>query len=142
MAQVIDILLIDTLNGGDITFDDNSNLQMTRGLDTAVYLCLFGGNLEDDGSAATDKLQWWGNDGEPEDKHFRSRFQNLLRGQPYNSSIRVKLEEAAKYDIKKGIPQASKIDVDISSSVKRLDVEIKIWLKDGTQEYIELGVDL
>jgi len=139
---MIDVLFADTSDGGDIFYDENSNLKITNGLDTAIYLCLFGGNLDDDGSTASDKLQWWGNDGEPDDRRFRSRFHGLLMGQPFSSALRLRLEEAAKYDIKAGIPYVSSVDVDISMSVKRLDAEIRVYLRDGSEEYVELGVDL
>lgn len=123
-----DILLYDTLDGGDIKVEGN-RLVRAEGLETAIYLCLFGGNLQDDGSESTSKLQWWGNYGEPVENQYRSRFQALLNGKPFTSALINQLTEAAISDIMT-MDVVKEVSVDISSPVyKRLDIIIKVTLK-------------
>ncbi|GAG06443.1 unnamed protein product, partial [marine sediment metagenome] len=55
-----DILLLSTKDGGDINIESGL-IEMTAGFETAVYLSLFGGNIEDDGTEATKSKTWWGN---------------------------------------------------------------------------------
>ena len=54
--QLMDVLLFQTTDDGDVT----TGLDTTQGIETALYLSLFGGNRDDDGSQDGDK-GWWGN---------------------------------------------------------------------------------
>ena len=92
------MILFNTDDGGDITITDGL-VSMGGGLDTAVYLSLFGGNVDDDGTpdnAAT----WWGNIGETQPAALMvSETQNLLKSLPATSGNLQKLERAAKRDL-------------------------------------------
>ena len=93
-----DILLFNTQDGGEINFV-NGQPEMTSGFETMIFLCLFGGNFEDDGLDGN-KQTWWGNynEGNP-DRRYISRFQNLARGLPLTSGNLRRLEDAALSDL-------------------------------------------
>ena len=56
MNQHGDVLLYHTPDGGEIEMV-NGLVTMSGGLETMAYLCLFGGNEEDDGRPGHDQLQ-------------------------------------------------------------------------------------
>ena len=93
----MDVLLFQTVDDGDITVRDGI-VDMTIGLETAVYLSLFGGNQDDNGltdSSAT----WWGNiDENREAYQYRSETANLLESLPAIPANLLRVEEAVKRD--------------------------------------------
>ena len=96
-----DILLYSTIDGGEINIT-NDFFEMTGGFDTAIYLTLFGGNENHDGTESTKKFQYWGNllDQNNPDNQLVSRTQNIIRGLPATPANLLKLEEAVKLDMK------------------------------------------
>lgn len=97
-TQQGDVLLFQTVNDGDISVV-NGVVEMTAGFETAAYVSLFGGNIEDDGTAAN-ALTWWGNLDETEPaKKYVSETQHLLDLLPPTSSNLLKLEAAASRDL-------------------------------------------
>jgi len=123
-----DVLMFQTNDGGEVTFIDGQPI-MTRGFETAVYLSLFGGNREDDGSEGNN-LQWWGNFivTDPMEK-YKSETQYQLLKLPITSSSLLRLEEAAKKDLQWMLDEkiASSIEVSVSSpelNLVRFDIKI------------------
>lgn len=95
----LDILLFDTPDGGEIEILQGRTT-MERGIRTAVYLSLFGGNDDDDGGPAGLPRQWWGNLLEPDStKHLRSEFQALLQTLSATPAHLRLLEDAARRDL-------------------------------------------
>lgn len=93
-----DVRLFNTQDGGEINFV-NGHLEMTAGFETMIFLCLFGGNIEDDG-LENNKKTWWGNlNIDNPDHRYISRFQNLARGLPLTSNSLRRLEDAALSDL-------------------------------------------
>jgi len=93
-----DILLLNTPDSGEISFV-NGQPEMTGGFETMIFLCLFGGNIEDDGLAGNKKT-WWGNIEENEIcRKYISRFQNLAGRIPLISGNLRRLEQAALVDL-------------------------------------------
>lgn len=91
-----DVLMLMIDNHGEV-FESDGFIQMTGGPETAIPLSLVGGNREDDGSDSTAKKQWWGNEDEPEENQYRSRFQYLAKsGVPITSATATDLVEAAQ----------------------------------------------
>lgn len=94
-----DVLLRQSPDGGEITVEAGLVL-MAEGLETAAYLSLFGGNEDDSGDDATDRLQWWGNLGEPEpNRTYRSETQFLIRSLPAVPRNLLRIEQAASRDL-------------------------------------------
>lgn len=108
-GQQGDVKLFQTVDGGDINVV-NGVVDMSGGLETTVYLALFGGNEDDDGSK--DNIHsWWGNKEEITEKQYHSRTQYLLKSLPVTSNNLVHIEDAVVLDL------AYLIDLKIASSV-------------------------
>lgn len=119
-----DVHLFNTADGGDISVADGV-FEMTPGLCTMAYLCLFGGNQDDDGSDASN-LQWWGNIGELDlANQYRSETQNLIDGLPATSNNVLKLKNAAQRDLQVMITEGVANSVVVSVSIPALN-EVKI----------------
>ncbi len=94
-----DVLLFNTQDGGEINFV-NGQPEMTGAFETMLFLCLFGGNFEDDG-LENNKKTWWANYNENNpDRRYISRFQNLaMGGLPLTSGNLRRLEDAVLSDL-------------------------------------------
>lgn len=139
-----DVYHFDGPNGGRIEIE-NGFFTMTSFIETIVYHCFFGGNRDDDGSKATERKQWWGNEGEPKERHQRGKLQSLLYGGPITSALLPKIEEAAEDDIKSGMPKEILSSVTVSASVpspKRVNIRSKILTVTGTPYVVNIGVPL
>lgn len=94
-----DVLMYNTDDGGEITIEAGAVL-LKDGLETAVYLSLFGGNEDDRGTEATASLQWWGNLGEDDPaRRYRSETQALLVNAPITTATARAIEAAALRDL-------------------------------------------
>lgn len=94
-----DVRLFQTLDDGELTVN-NGIVEMTQGLETMIYLVLFGGNIEDSGTAATENKQFWGNRLELDPvKHYRSQTQFILESLPPGVANLRQLEAAVKLDL-------------------------------------------
>ena len=93
-----DVLLQQTNDNGEIKVV-NGVVTMTGSFETMVYLCLFGGNEDDDGRPENPET-WWGNLDEIDpDLRYVSETQNLLKSIPATSSNLLKLQAAAERDL-------------------------------------------
>ena len=129
-----DVLLKSTNDGGDLDIQDNF-VTMTGGYETAAYFSLFGGNKGDDGTKATLKKSWWGNqldENEP-DKKLISRTQNFMLSNPATPGNLNKIIENAKQDLNWFISEGISDTIEIQGRIPdsdRLELSINI-LKDG-----------
>ncbi len=124
MIQQGDVLIFQTTDGGEIIVE-NGITQMTGGFESAVYLSLFGGNENDDGTE-TAKFNWWGNLVEEDPVyHYRSQTQYLLtRLVPISGNL-VRLKNAISSDLQ-WLIDIGAVD-SISSDVFLIDVrKVKI----------------
>lgn len=140
LPQQGDVYHYDGPNGGTINMV-SGDLEMTTGIESALYDCLFGGNRTDDGSAATVLEQWCGNEGEREEYRSRGKFQSMLDGRPLTSALIPQLEEAGRSDIVNQMPRAVVKDASVSVYItgpKRIDVSIEVEHQDGTIYTTEL----
>lgn len=94
-----DVLMYHTPEGGEVTLSGGEPLY-TDGIETAVFLSLFGGQAEDDATDATKHRQWWGNWEEPDPaRRYRSATQALLRGLPAIPANLRRVEDAIVTDL-------------------------------------------
>lgn len=94
-----DVLLRQTPDGGEVTIE-NGQPFMTDGIETAVFLSLFGGNEQDSGSDGDKPLMWWGNWSEPDPaRWYRSETQFLLRSIPAVPANIKRIEDAVGRDL-------------------------------------------
>jgi len=128
-----DVLLYQTLDDGDVTID-GGQVQLTDGLETAVYLSLFGGNEADDG-LPDNPYGWWGNEGEDGDTRMVSRLQNLMDSVPATSANLKRLNDAARADLA-WLP--ARYAVDVSASIPGINkVKMTVSIDDQTFEFTE-----
>lgn len=94
-----DALLLHGPDGADIQVV-NGQLALSNGLYASVYLAMFGGNDEDSGDDAEERLQWWGNFTEPDAaRRYRSRTQYVMRGLSATTGNLARLREAVQEDL-------------------------------------------
>jgi phage gp46-like protein len=94
-----DLLLSETPDGGDVAIENNLFV-CDRSFNTAVYLSLFGGNKDDNGTVKNSKT-WWGNtlSGTAENEKLVSRFQAVISGLPMTTKNIQEAERAASLDL-------------------------------------------
>lgn len=128
------VKLFQTDNDGDVEFI-NGQVVVTSGLDSTVYLSLFGGN-EDDSGSEDNPAQWWGNIGES--VQYRSETQYLLRSIPATlpniSLVRRAVERDLQWLLDMKI--ASSIEVSLSlSEITRLSISVTIVAEGEEKEF-------
>lgn len=125
-----DVLLFQTIDGGNVIIEANQDIQLTGGFETDFYLSLFGGNEEDNGSN-DNKFNWWANLLENDPAYqFRSKFQNLLISLPLVSGNIRRLEDAAKSDLKPYLDNGSVTELTvliIMTGPRRISVTINAY---------------
>lgn len=137
MMQQGDVLLYQTVDDGDIVVEGGL-IKMTGGLDTAVYLSLFGGNESDDG-IADNPLQWWGNFGETEiAKQYRSETQYLLRSIPSTTGNLKRIRDAVDRDLAWLLNTGVARELDVSVGMPGLNkVSISVNVDGFSVDYVE-----
>jgi len=100
-VQSGDVLMYQGPDNGEISVEDGI-IEMTTGFETMLYLILMGPNEGDDGTPATVKAQWLGNEGEPPESVLRGRFHTRLENYPITSGNLLELQRAAVDDITEG----------------------------------------
>ena len=110
------ILLFQTNDDGDIAIENN-RIKTSGGIETMVYLCLFGGN-ENHSGFGDNSLQWWGNLLETDDKFkLTSETQNLIRSLPMVTSNLIRLDKAVRRDLQVMIEEKIINELDVTISV-------------------------
>jgi phage gp46-like protein len=130
-----DVFLFQTPDDGDINVEGGI-VEMRAGLESAVYLSLYGGNEEDDASDEN-RFEWWGNllENEPA-KKYRSRTQYLLRSMPLVTSNLIKVEEAVKNDLAWMVDEGVATSIEVEASiptVSTLKIAIDVIADDERQ---------
>lgn len=135
MTQQGDVRLFQTNDGGEINVV-NGLIEMSGGLETAVYLSLFGGNEDDPGEDDKSKM-WWGNFTETDSKFFyRSRAQFLLATIPAITGNLRRIESAIEEDLnwmrENGVVDSLNFSVSLTAP-KRIEIIIEI---NGTEKLV------
>jgi phage gp46-like protein len=121
-----DVYLFDTLDGGDVTQD----LAIRDGLESSVYLSLFGGNIKDDGRE-DNAFNWWGNIGENvQSRKYRSETAYLVSTvSPTPSNLRL-IEDAAKRDLAWVISDGVTSELRVVASMPKLNfVKLSVFME-------------
>ncbi len=133
-----DVLLFNTDNGGEISIV-NGVVEVGNGLTSGVFLSLFGGNIQDDGSA-NNPHQWWGNYDEPDiSRKQRSRFQHMIQDLPATPNNLLVIKEAAEADLKWMLNEsvATSITVVVTMpGLNRISVKITVIADDDEQTIV------
>ena len=119
-----DVVLFQSNDDGEIQVIDGV-VTMDGGLQTTVYISLFGGNFADDG-LADNAFNWWGNKLETDsDRKLRSETQNLLQGIPATSANLLRIEQAVNRDLAWMITKRVANEIDVVATIPALN-KIKI----------------
>jgi phage gp46-like protein len=117
---VTDVLLRSGPDGGEVTVEAGLFL-MSEGLETAVYLSLYGGNEQDPGDSDS-REQWWGNIGETiPARIYRSETQYLLRSLPAIPANLRRIEQAAARDLQWTLDEGVASSLDVAASIPALN---------------------
>lgn len=117
-------------NGGDIEFL-KTDLAVIFGMENQTYLALFGGNVEENTPTITTTVErndYWANSllfRNDLKKQYNSTTERTLNSVPLNSSGRLAIEAAVKYDLKYLQEQGATINV-IVTIVNVNEVSINI----------------
>lgn len=110
-----DVKLFQTPDDGEINVVDGI-VEMSGGLETMAYLCLFGGNIDDAGGDDKSK-SWWGNTIEKQPERLvRSETQHLLETLPALPQNLIPMRDAAVRDLNVFLTEkiASEVTVDVT----------------------------
>ncbi len=133
----MDIGLYETLNGGDMSIQNN-DIWSTMSLWNQIYIALFGGNPQeittDKSGEGEQRQDFWGNqflESEP-DEYVNSLTEKILDTTALNSAGRIKIEQAVKSDL---AFLAKLRTVSVEVSIKGID---KVLIEIGLQEPDEI----
>lgn len=134
MTQQGDILLFQTTDGGNINVE-NGVVEMSPGLETMAYLCMFGGNEDDDGRP-TNKFNWWGNVTENESsRKYRSETQYLLKSLPATTGNLRRIQDAVNRDLSVFIDEKIATSISVTVTIPALNtVSILIKIEANGEE--------
>ena len=111
-----DVHLFHTPDGGDIELE-GGQISLSPGIETMIYLSLFGGNSEDDGTQ-DNPVAWWGNVDETiESRKLISRTQHIIDGLPASPANLLKINEAIRQDLKPMLEERIISDLDVQSRI-------------------------
>lgn len=133
-----DVRLFQTNDDGDIRFE-NGQAITSEGLETAVFLSLFGGNERDGGGEDTEHLQWWGNLIEENDNaKYRSETQHLMRSLPAIPANLLRIKDAGDRDLAWFLSTvAESVEVTVSMpGVNRIRIQIDIVIDDSKFQFV------
>lgn len=120
MSQQGDVLLYQTTDGGEINVAGGL-VEMSGGLETMAYLCLFGGNEDDDGLDSS-PYNWWGNiDETVPEREYRSETQYLLQSIPATTGNLKRIEEAAERDLSDLVTVGAATEITVTASIPALN---------------------
>ena len=133
-----DVLLLQTNNDGDVIYEDG-DLKTEKGLQSAVYLSLFGGNRDDGGFDDKTKI-WWANLQEADtDYQYRSETQALLNNQPLTSSLLLRLEDANLRDLNWLITSGYATTITSEASIPAVNrLQLDIVIDDIEFQFVEV----
>jgi hypothetical protein len=137
---MINYSIYDDGNGGEIYIKESS-IEYSKALYVAVYLRMFGGNVEGvtnrDNKTKEERLDWWGNDIKGDGKSWvNSKSEKLLKSFTITQSNILLLEDAIKKDLD-DLKKYGEIKVEIIHS-KINQISIKINIIQGKNNQIQM----
>ncbi len=132
-----DVLLFQTDDDGDIEIEMGL-VTLTDTPETMAYLCLFGGNEQDDGRDKN-PATWWGNVEETDpQRRYISETQHLLRSLPAVPFNLRRIEDAVRRDLAVFTSSGIAKSVEAAASIPALNrVLIVINIDDVELQFAE-----
>lgn len=122
-----DVLIYQSIDDGEINLD-NGVIQLSSGLDSSVYLSLFGG-AED----------WWGNVDEGEQvRRYTAKTQGLIETLNPSSANLLRMEDAVSGDLQWMIDEkvASSIEVEVTiPELNKLKIVVNITAEGNESQF-------
>lgn len=138
MSQQGDVRLFQTDDGGDILFEAGT-VAMDGGLETMVYLSLFGGN-DTDAGGDDKEFTWWGNLAETDPAfQYRGETQKLLLALVISPQNLLRVEEAAGRDLAWMVTKGAASSVRVGASVQGLNqitIEVTIVAEGDESDFV------
>lgn len=136
-----DVFLYQTVDDGDIIVE-NGITEMTGSFETMAYLCLFGGNEDDDGRPGNPKTYWGNLDEIDPANQYRSETQNLLQALPATSGNLLRVEDAALRDLNVFIEKNIASSVSVLATIPALNrvkivIDIEANGEESSFEFVE-----
>lgn len=134
-----DIAIVNTNSGGDFTMA-GSDLAVVKSIENAVYLAMFGGNIEADTKFPRPEIDksWWGNAlllGQLPNAQFNSLTERTLNTTTLNSNGAQAIQNAIKKDLAFLAPQGSVFTVTVNIvSTDRINVGLRITMPVGAEK--------
>ncbi len=127
-----DARLFHTRDGGEMLWENGEPELSSDGLETAVYLSLFGGNYDDSGLSKDDARQWWGNlTEESPENTYRSKTQSLLASLPPTAANARLIVASAESDlnwlVSTGVAKSVSVAVRVPSR-NRVDITVLVLI--------------
>ncbi len=137
--MAFDLKIIETGNGGDFVNLGN-DLAVTSSVSTAIYLALFGGNVEqstEQRNLTVESFDWWGNkllmSSEP-NQQFNSLTEKTLNTTALDSTGRARIENAVIQDLK-FFSTIFKVDVSVTlPTVDHVNINITLTNLESSKE--------
>lgn len=125
-----DVVLYQSVDDGEIIVE-HGIVVMDGGLQTSVYISLFGGNEEDSGGDQ-DPHSWWGNIGQT--RKYRSETQYLLSALAPSSANLKRVEDAVKRDLAWMVTDKIATDIRARVTIPKYN-SVKITVNVDNDEY-------
>ena len=106
-------------------------------------MALCGGNRKDNGTPATKKFEWMGNEDELSENQLHSRFDYLLDGRPITSQLIRDMGEAAALDLLDCFSAVGAKDIKAAvqeTERNKMQVVASIEMNNGQFEHIRAEV--
>ena len=132
-----DIKLFQTNDDGEVTFQNGDLIQST-GIETAVYLSLFGGNIDDGGHDYITK-EYWADLTENDSAYkYRSETQHILANNVLTTAELRRIEQAVKRDLQWLIDTNTAKSILAEASSPVIDkLKLDIFIDELKLEYVE-----
>tara|TARA_R110000822_G_scaffold123489_3_gene257897 strand:+ start:7986 stop:8462 length:477 start_codon:yes stop_codon:yes gene_type:complete len=135
-----DIHLTEFGSGGELSILGN-DLVLSEELLQAVYLALFGGNVEASTKGneleTEERLDWWANSllyPSEKTKQFNSFTENALSNIVLNSAGRIEIQRAVEKDLE-FLANIADVNVEVSiATYNRLDIRVQLIKKSNQEE--------
>lgn len=134
-----DVRLFQTVDGGNINFQNGNPDMAAVEVETAAYLSMFGGNHGDNGTDATKSKQYWGNLTETEpSRQYRGETAERILGSTNLATDVLDIEEHARRDLRWFLDTGLADSVEVSAFVptyNTIDISSDITIGDTVYSF-------
>lgn len=139
---MIDLLIIETKNGGDLVFKGN-DFVTTQTFSNQPYFGIYGGNPKQNTTGSREdnepQFDWWANsliwENDPQ-VWINSRLENLLNNIALTSSTRLLIQRTVESDLE-FMTEFANLEINVTfPDVDKIKIEIKMFQPDTLTETV------